>query len=579
MSRKFVIAALSAAALSAAGCVSYQPEDSAVGDYLAGRLAAKANDVDTASVAFTAAQADAPGATALLRDAFFFSLVAGKIEQAMPLAEALAKREGHEEDGLLKIVLAARALKEGRYVEARAALGKEIDEGYLVPTVKIVRAWATAGADGLDAAARILNDPIADEFKGFYPLHEALLAEQGGRVADARAAYQISLMMMNGPYDGAVGRRAYGAFLERLGDEKAARDYYALLSDDPRFGRQIAQRGLARLDAGQPSAAYAAAPPTQGAAIAFYGLGAAILEQTANERAAAERAGFNVGKPNYNMSLAFFQLALYLDPELVEARRLAGSILNNYGEHDMAIAMLSRIAPSSPYYERAQIELSFAYQELDQPQEAIAVLRQASRRSGMGFDARVALAALLGSLDRQKEAVKELDGLIAAQPETPEEGAWRAYLTRAAALNDLGDWPRAEIDLKRAVELAPEEAIVLNYLGYSWIERGLHLEKALAMVEKAVSLAPESGAIIDSLGWAHYQLGNYEEAVGHLERAAGIEREDPTITDHLGDVYWRLGRKLEARYQWRRVLDLDPSDALKKSVEEKLVQGLPDPVE
>ena len=141
---------------------------------------------------------------------------------------------------------------------------------------------------------------------------------------------------------------------------------------------------------------------------------------------------------------------------------------------------------------------------------------------------------------------------------------------------ELDDWPQAEIDLKRAVELAPEEPTALNYLGYSWVERGQNLDEAFELIEKAVSLQPNSGAIIDSLGWAHYQLGEYEKAVGHLEHAASLEPDDPVITEHLGDVYWRLSRKIEARYQWRHVLELEPDDEQKRSIEQKLEDGLLD---
>ncbi|MEX0645890.1 MAG: tetratricopeptide repeat protein, partial [Parvularculaceae bacterium] len=154
------------------------------------------------------------------------------------------------------------------------------------------------------------------------------------------------------------------------------------------------------------------------------------------------------------------------------------------------------------------------------------------------------------------------------------EDAWRYYVARGGSLLELGRWPEAESDLKRAVEIAPEEPAALNYLGYSWAERGVNLEEAFSLIEKAVALQPESGAIIDSLGRAHYQLGRYAKAVGHLEEAVRLEPGDPTITDHLGDVYWRLGRETEARYQWRRALTLDPPEKLKASVEIKIDRGL-----
>lgn len=572
MPRKLATASLIGLVLTGAGCASNAPDDSTVGDYLAGRLAARANDVDAAADAFAAAQGEAPGSTDLLRDAFFYSTAAGEVEAAMPFAAALAKRKYAEDDGLSKIALAARAIKNGRYGEARTLLADGVDAEYLNPTVKILTAWATAAERGPNAAAKVLTDTTRDEFKGFYPLHEALLAEKAGRLADARAAHQVSVMTYGGP----VGRSAYGAFLERTGDEVAAREYYAILAEDPGLGRQVARKGLERLKSGEAPTEFADTTPAEGAAIAFYSLGAAILDQTITQRAAAERAGFILNEANYNMPLIFFQLALYLDPDLDEAMRFAGSLYNIYGEYEKAIAALSKIAPASPYYEQARIEIAGALNALDRPGEAEKTLRQAARRTDGGFAARLALAGLMADHGRHSEAVAVLDDLIAALPEEPEEDAWRYYLSRAASLLELDDWERAEADLQRAVKIAPEEATVLNYLGYSWAERGENLDRAFALIEKAVALEPTSGPIIDSLGWAHYQLGHYEEAVGHLEQAAALEPADPTITDHLGDVYWRLGRKIEARYQWRRVLELDPGEELEQRVEQKLARGLPD---
>ena len=541
-----------------------------VGDYLSGRFAARVNDVEAAAAAFADAQMEAPGAAELTRDAFFFQLAAGRVEAAMPLAAKLAAEEGGD-DGLSRVALAARAVKRGEYARARNYLSEGIDAGYLTASVQILNAWALAGLEGPEAAFAYLNEPSAEAFRGFNPLHQALLAEKAGMTDAARAAYQLSVMTLGGP----VGRSAYGAFLEREGDEDAARDYYGLLAQDPGADRRRALQGLARLDAGEASDDFASTSPSEGAAIALYSLGAAILEQAVNQRDAAQRAGFRVGTLNYNLPLALTQMALYLDPDFEDALRFAGSILNVYGDNESAIAVLSRIDPSSPYYEQARIDTAAALRALDREEEAIALLRDAAARDETALEVRWALGNILAAEDRHAEAVEALGPLIAQLPEEPDDDVWRYYIARAASLLQLDEWPRAEADLKRAVEIAPEEPTALNYLGYSWAERGENLEEAFSLIEKAVSLQPDSGAIIDSLGWAHYQLGDYDEAVGHLEQAAALEPGDPVITDHLGDVYWRLGRKTEARFQWTRVLELEPDEKLQAAVERKLEEGLP----
>ena len=111
-------------------------------------------------------------------------------------------------------------------------------------------------------------------------------------------------------------------------------------------------------------------------------------------------------------------------------------------------------------------------------------------------------------------------------------------------------WPQAEADLKKALQLYPDQPLVLNYLGYSWIDQGVNLDEGMNMIRRAVEQRPDDGYIVNSLGWANFRIGNYDEAVKELERAVELKPDDPTINDHLGDAYWRVGRVLEARFQW-----------------------------
>jgi Flp pilus assembly protein TadD len=117
----------------------------------------------------------------------------------------------------------------------------------------------------------------------------------------------------------------------------------------------------------------------------------------------------------------------------------------------------------------------------------------------------------------------------------------------------------------------------MNYLGFGWANRRQHLQEAFDLLQKAAALRPRSGPIRDSLGWARYRLGRYDEAVRDLERAVQLSPAEPDINDHLGDAYWQVGRKLEARFQWSRVLTLDPDAELRAAAEAKLAGGLTAP--
>ena len=120
--------------------------------------------------------------------------------------------------------------------------------------------------------------------------------------------------------------------------------------------------------------------------------------------------------------------------------------------------------------------------------------------------------------------------------------------------------------------------MVLNYLGYAYVDRGVHLEEGLSLIRKALTYEPESGFITDSLGWAYYRLGRYDLATYFLERAVELEPGDPTLNDHLGDAYWRSDRRLEAKYQWERALKLDPAAPERAQIEGKLAKGPDAPV-
>ena len=138
----------------------------------------------------------------------------------------------------------------------------------------------------------------------------------------------------------------------------------------------------------------------------------------------------------------------------------------------------------------------------------------------------------------------------------------------------MGDWQLAEKDFRNALELNPNQPSLLNYFGYSLVEKGIHLDEALQLIKRAVEKQPDDGYITDSLGWALYRLGKYSEAVIQMERAVELMPLDPIINDHLGDVYWVVNRRNEAEFQWKRALSLEPEKKDELRIFKKLDIGL-----
>ncbi len=543
--------------------------ESATGEYLSGRVAAGVNHIGAAAGKYAAAAEAHPEDAEALRQAFFYSLAAGRVEAALPFAERLAADDAS--DGLARVALASAKLKRGDFAAARADFAGTFKESFSKSIATLAGVWIEAEEKGAAKGLEALGAAPEDVFKGFNPGVAAILAEEAGDPETARAAYELSLNTLAGP----AGREAFGAFLERAGDAAAARSFYEALEKERGAARRVARAGLQRVAKGTPSKAYTDVSAAEGTALALYNFAGNVLEQSASERSRAFEAGFTVGQPQFTLPLALAQLALYLDPGLDPARQLVGSILNVYSNYDAARAVFGHVRPASPYFEQAQIEIAASLAAEERPDEAIALMRAAVKADKSSEEMRLTLAGLYAERGRHAEAAAAAGEAIALLGAAPPEDAWRFYIGRAASLIELKRWPEAEADLKRAVEIAPEEPTALNYLGYSWAERGENLEEAFRLIEKAVALAPTSGAIIDSLGWAHYQLGRYEEALPHLEKAASLEPADPTITDHLGDVYFKLGRKVEAEFQWRRALELKPSGAVRAAIEKKLAAAAP----
>ena len=204
---------------------------------------------------------------------------------------------------------------------------------------------------------------------------------------------------------------------------------------------------------------------------------------------------------------------------------------------------------------------------------AIEVLRNMTRTFGDVPRVHISLGDVLRGQEEYAAAAQAYDTAVGMIPD-PAPNHWFLFYARGICYEREGQWEQAETDFRRALELSPDQPLVLNYLGYSLVEANLKLDEAQDMIERAVKARPDDGYITDSLGWVLYRVGKYEEAVGPMERAVELVSNDPIINDHLGDVYWMVNRKREAEFQWSRALSLEPEEKDAVRIRRKLEIGL-----
>jgi tetratricopeptide (TPR) repeat protein len=522
------------------------------GLFLAGEAAVNGGDSAAAESLFARAAAD-PGAPEdgfLQGQAFTYALLAGEVERAAAMTLP-ADAPDQQLVQLSALVRGVEALAEGKGQAARAELktaetgpATSLAAGLLAPY-----AAALAGdVEGSIAQPVINSQPVAQFWAR---LDQGELFERARRYDEAETAYR-ALIAKGDP--GGLATLRLGEMLERRGRAKdAAAIYQEALGRNP--NNDVVVAASARLTAGKPP------PPLptlrRGAAEALIAPASVFLSHKDDETA-----------------LAYLRLALRLDPTRDEAWVMVGDVLAAQGDDVGARTAWQSIKPASSEYEAARAKLAWSWQTTGDKDQALALARATVAAKPGDADAAITLADLLRADQRYDESARILDPLIAAQGDHPD---WKLLYMRAVDLQEIDRWADAEHDLRLALKERPDDPELLNFLGYSWIDRGEKLPEALAMVQKAVNLDPQSGAMIDSLGWGYYRLGDYAKAVEKLETAVQLEPGDSDVNNHLGDAYWRVGRHLEARFQWERVLTLDPSPKLKTEVEGKLKSGLDSP--
>ncbi len=525
--------------------------DDLFGEYLAGRHAQQMRDFTAASGWYEKVIAADPGAPELISRTFLMEVCAGHFDRARALAQQELNLDPG--DAIAEIVLLVNRLQANDTAGALKYAASLPSEGVHRFVAPFALAWTRMAAHDLAGADTALQG--LDKFNGFETLKVfqlGLLYDYAGKPDAARQYFDKALNAsdkLNWRLTDAIAN-----FDERNGRGDQAKSLYQRFIQQ-NSGSDLAQSVVAARPPGPAQPMIHSA--TGGLAEAMFDL-ASVLDQA----------------ETLDLSLLYARFALELRPQFPLAQLLLADILSAERKPQESLAVLGDILPGSPYYWSARLRGAINLDSLNRSDDAIAELNAMAAESPKLTGAEVELGDLLRDKKRFGEAVAAYDEAIRRSAASGLPERWQLFYDRGVALERSGQWKRAEGDLLHALKLKPDQPLVLNYLGYSWIDRGENLKRGLKMIEKAVNLRPDDGYIVDSLGWAHYRMGDYAGAVQYLEKATELVPEDPTINDHLGDAYWRTGRLVEARYQWRYALQFGPKKGDIKPIEAKLEHGL-----
>ncbi|MDO5528637.1 MAG: tetratricopeptide repeat protein [Paracoccus sp. (in: a-proteobacteria)] len=525
------------------------------GPFLAARASAFNNDFSASAQYFQRALRQDPTNLYLLDSALVAMIAAGDVEAAIKLSGAggpaalptpptellarasLAQREDWA--GLVDLLDATRPAEDA-----------DIDGTQLLDG--LIRVWALLGAGSASESAAAL-----EQLDQIGPARELIAYHKGmtrAMVGDFEGALEVMPPDQPLPHlQGLLAQAQILALLERRDEAIALLEAQEITETEPALAGL-----LERLNAGEEIAFDVVRDARDGIAQVFLTF-ASIL---------------NIDAGSSALSLVHARLAAYVSPDLTDARLIVAQLLQDMGQFDAAETEFTALRAEGkmrPMAELARIDALSRAERKPEAEAAALALTEAYPDIPEGW---IALGDIRRQQDSFAEAVPAYDRAI----ELIEDGTdaqWFPIYARGIAQERAGRFDLAEGDLRRALELRPEEPHVLNYLGYSYVDRNENLDEALDLIERAVELAPDDGYILDSLAWVYYRLGRYEEAVEPMEASVQVMPSDPLVNDHLGDIYWMVGRKREASVQWQRALSLEPEteeDAYR--IRMKLERGL-----
>lgn len=531
--------------------VSPSPKDRGIapniqaGHYLSSKFAQNNHDWQNANQFIHRLIKTGISSDSILQRAMILAMGSGNAQKAIDIAKSIKTNNPDKQNTITEIFLIVDAIKREDYKKAQILLKKMPHNSTVRFIGPFIKGWISAAQNTMDIKglkqstmqlyhAILISDYLNDHSDIERMIDKALKVEdiqlsERGRIADLY---------------GHVGLK-----------DKATAIYKRILKDTPTNDRIKAQ--LSALEKGTNEPLFKKIHSAQdGMAKAFYDI-ASILSNESNEESAR----------------VFAHISLYLKPDMMKPRILLAEIDVNHKQYTNAISLYQSVPITANEYIQAQHDIANIYETTQRYDAALALLQNLP-----DADKDVDTLIKIGNVYRNQEkfdlALKSYDRAAGTFEQSIPENYWHLHYVRGIAYEQAGDWPRAEQELTTALSMQPDHPYILNYLGYAWADKGIHLQQSLKMIQHAVNLRPSDGYITDSLGWVMYRTKNYKRAVPVLERAVELLPYDPTINDHLGDAYWQVGRLLEAKFQWKRAKNHSEDDKQIKEIEVKLTSGI-----
>jgi len=506
--------------------------------------AAEMNGDESRSAQLYAMMADAdPADRTIARKAISTAIQSGQAELAISLAKAIPPNELPVDARLL---LAADQLRRGKNKDAVAALEKgatSTETDLFAPLMKAWERTARGKSDGIELLSQLSTTsplaPIANEQKAAMlfalgkpdealPIAQRVLVQSAGRNTRLRLAYADSLIRL---------KRQDDALAMLQGDDDALAAARERVAEGKPLGMAIAT-------------------PSDGFAEMLLAMAIDLGRET-----------------NKSLPIALTQVARHANPGNSEGAILLALLYDGDKRPDAALALLGAVKPDDLLAgEALDIETRIFGDKADYPR-ALARAQAATQTPSAGPHDFARLANVLGDMNRHTEAAAAYEEAIKRTARGGNSELWTLHLLRAASLEQADRWTEAKLELETALKLDPDNALLLNFLGYGKLERGEDLDSAEAMIRKASSLRPDDASITDSLGWALFKRGHVNEAIETLARAAAGDPSQSEIHEHLGDALYAAGRRIEARFSWQAAL-ITADDQAKSRLEGKMELGL-----